>query len=405
MILKIQIYILLLLVSLDATSQTRDNSSYIYGTIITESDEEYTGFIRWGNEEMYWHDIFNSVKVESYKAPENITTRTLEKIDWSLKSLWSDNYCESCNTNKSFACLFGDLAQIEIIRGKRARLTFRNGSTIDVDGGSNDIGSRIQMTDYELGAINFDWDDIEFIKFKIAPDQASPPYGDPLYGTIITERKKKFKGYIKWDLDERHGQDLLNGESKYGDQSIPFENISLMEKIRNGNGLRVTFQSGREIEIEGSNDCNKGNRGIAIFRHDIGNIEMAWSDFKSVTFDKAPAKVYGPFEEPQRIAATMLTYDDVAWEGPIAFDKDEVWDFEFVDGDDDDIEYQIPFRNISKIVPKNRSFSMVHLKNGDVLLLGEKQDVSSDNDGVILNATSDQQEIINWDNIIEIIFK
>ena len=69
--------------TISAYGQT-NNSSYIYGTIITESEEEYTGFIRWGKEEMYWHDIFNSVKVESFKAPDKIIENVLEQIDWSL---------------------------------------------------------------------------------------------------------------------------------------------------------------------------------------------------------------------------------------------------------------------------------------------------------------------------------
>jgi len=67
MILKIRIIIFSLLLGCNAYGQY-NNSGYIYGTIITESDEEYTGFIRWGNEEMYWHDIFNSVKVESLES-------------------------------------------------------------------------------------------------------------------------------------------------------------------------------------------------------------------------------------------------------------------------------------------------------------------------------------------------
>ena len=392
--------------TISAYGQT-NNSSYIYGTIITESEEEYTGFIRWGKEEMYWHDIFNSVKVESFKAPDKIIENVLEQIDWSLKSLWSDNYCESCNKNHSFACLFSDIAQIEIKRGDRAKLTFHNGSTIDVDGGSNDIGARIQMSDYELGLINFDWDDIEFIKFKQAPEGISSPYGDPLYGTVVTERKKRFKGFIKWDLDERHGKDILNGESKYGDQKIPFENIKMMKKHRNGNGVKITFNSGREIDLDGSNDCDKGNRGIAIFRHDIGNVEIDWSDFDYVTFEPAPAMEYGQFVQAKGIAASITTYDDQEWQGYIAFDKDELWDFEFIDGDDDDIEFQIPIKNISKIIPKNRSFSMVYLKNGETLLLGERQDVSSKNDGVLIFAKDDTQDdvIIDWENIVEIIFK
>ena len=89
-----------------------------------------------------------------------------------------------------------------------------------------------------------------------------------------------------------------------------------------------------------------------------------------------------------------------------AFDKDEIWSFEFLDGDDDDIEFQIPMRNIERITPKNRSFSMVELRNGDQLLLGDRQDVSRNNNGILLFTDSSDLPIeIEWDDIEEIVFK
>jgi len=387
----------------------QDNSALIYGSIFTDAGEEYTGFIRWGKEEMYWFDVFNAEKNDQYKAPvKEKRPSNWNDIDWSLEGIWKDKYCNSCNVNHAFACMFGEIKKIEILRGDRAELTFKNGSTIIVeDSNTNDMGNTINMVDYELGKIRFDWDDISEIHFYSAPAVASSPYGSALYGTVKTERRKKFTGYIQWDMDERSGNDVLDGDTKYGDQKIPFEKISGIEKIRNGDAINLSFQSGRTIDLDGSNDCDDGNRGIGVFSPGIGCVEIEWEEFASVDFIEAPMSgiSYDDFGNARTLEAQIMTYNDETYEGMIAFDLDELWDFELLDGDDDDVKLQIPFRNIESITPKNRNYSMITLMNGDNLLLGDRQDVSSRNDGIIMLSGNDAKVKIEWDDVDKIIFK
>lgn len=395
--------------ALSTTLEGQDNGAFIYGTITTDSDEEYTGFIRWGKEELYWHDVFNAEKEENFNVPEKRKKESLlDGIDWSLGSIWTNSECQSCNTNHVFACMFGEIAELEILRGERAELTFKNGSSIIVDGsGTNDVDTDIHMYDYELGKIVFDWDDLSHIQFHKAPPSEKAPYGSILYGSVKTERRKTFTGYIQWDMDERNGNDILDGETKYGDQKIPFEKISEIAKINSGEAVEVTFQSGRKIELDGSNDCDSGNRGIGVFNPEIGNLEIEWDYFESITFLPPPAPIvsYDHFNQSSNLKADVFTFDDRNLSGPIAFDKDEIWEFEMLDGDDGDIKMQIPFRNISKIVPKNRSFSMIHLKNGEIYLLGDRQDVNYNNEGIIMLRSDKDGMHIEWENIDEIIFK
>ena len=35
---------------------------FLYGTVETNSGNNYTGLIRWGTEEAFWDDLFNSAK-------------------------------------------------------------------------------------------------------------------------------------------------------------------------------------------------------------------------------------------------------------------------------------------------------------------------------------------------------
>ena len=98
-------------------------------------------------------------------------------------------------------------------------------------------------------------------------------------------------------------------------------------------------------------------------------------------------------------------FNGTSHEGQIIFDMDEFWDMEVLDGNDDYVEYQIPFRNIGKIIPKNRSYSLIVLRNGQEILLGDTQDVSSSNDGIlILGNGSDKPINVDWDDIDEIVF-
>jgi len=90
----------------------------------------------------------------------------------------------------------------------------------------------------------------------------------------------------------------------------------------------------------------------------------------------------------------------------LIFDIDEKWEVEFIDGKDDTVKYQIPIRYIDRIVPKNKTYSQLYLKNGEILLLGEGQDVSYKNDGVLIFMSGKEKpRLIDWKNIIEIDLK
>lgn len=377
----------------------QDNDEFIYGKITTRSDDVYEGYIRWGKEEVTWHDIFNSTKADSRKKKGKGSL--WGDFDWSIGSLWKDEYRGS---NHTFACQFGDIAKLHIKGREKIDIELKNGALIKVDGGSNDIDATLNIRDYELGVVKFDWDRIEMVEFFEAPASNDHRYAKILYGTVETRRDGSFTGYIKWDKDERLGDDILDGDSRNGDQKIPFENIISIEKERDGS--LITFKSGRDIYLDGSNDVDNGNRGIEVYDPEIGNIIVPWKKFQRITFTDSPDGVaYSDYPNPEPLRGYVIDYRGDKYEGQIIFDKDEIWDFEFLDAYDDDIHFQIPFRNILQIIPKNRSFSEISLKNGKEFLLGDAQDVSSKNDGIlIVNKNQKDPVSISWDDLDEIIF-
>lgn len=368
------------------------------------SGNSYTGFIRWGKEEVMWHDIFNSSKIANkyIKSPQESKKSRWLDFDWNFSSLWEDKYR---STSHTFSCFYGDIKTLHVKSGSKVDLELKNGAIINLSGGSNDIGTRLHIYDYEIGDIPISWSKIESIDFFQAPQQEEFPLGKALFGTVST-RRNEYSGYIKWDLDERLGTDILDGDSKHGDQKIPFKNISGIEKL--DKGVMLTFNSGRTMKLTGSNDVNAQNRGIAVYQEGVGSIEISWKQFKKMTFEESPegSISYNEFDTPLGIDADVYTFDDKVHSGLMIYDIDEIWEIEFLDGDDDDIEYQIPFRNIRTIIPKNNSYSLIHLKNGQQLLLGGRQDVSRKNDGVLIYEKNVKEPIfIEWNNIDEIIVK
>ncbi len=393
-------FLLVLSILFSNRIDAQQGQSYIYGKVTTHSGEEYVGFMRWGTEELFWHDIFNSekLKTDEYKVQKKKTenSRWLD-FKWNWSSVWEDKYSTTPHT---FACFFGDIKTIHIQDGAKVDLELKNGSVIHLNGGSNDIGTSIKMIDYELGLISFKWSKIQKIDFLGASSKVELPYAPTIYGTVQTKRNGAFTGYIKWDLDERTLDGILDGNSNNGEQKIPFKNIKSIEK--ENNGARVILNSGRDIFLSGSNDVNNGNRGIAIYDDNIGGVEIPWNDFQMVIFSSAPQKGvdYDDFSIPKGLKGQVHTHNGLSYEGMLVFDIDEMWETEFLDGKDDQIQYQIPFRNISKVSPKNRSFSLIELSNGNQLLLGDTQDVSEKNDGVLVFDKSQKDpHYIAWDDI------
>ena len=86
--------------------------------------------------------------------------------------------------------------------------------------------------------------------------------------------------------------------------------------------------------------------------------------------------------------------------GRLVFDLDEGYGWEMLDGFKDDISYSIPLAYVARIEPRGSSSTLVKLKNGQELVLGDTQDVSDDNDGVlVLDNSSDEGSHVGWDSI------
>ena len=398
----------LFILTYEASAQSPENKGLIYGKVTT-FDRVYEGLIRWEDEEAFWFDHFNAAKVKNeYYEKIRSENRPAKSTDWSdfnwdFSSIWEDKYS---NTIHQFTAQFGDLKMIENTGRDQITVLLKNNLEIRLSGqGYNDVGATLIMEENELGEIKIRWDRIDKIEFKEAPASTRVKNRIPIYGKVETYRKGTFIGYIQWDKDERLAFEKLDGDDRNVDVSIPFSDIKYIEK--DGDGCNVELKSGKEYYLTNSNDVDSDNRGIIMTVPDVGKIEIPWKYFRNATLMSPPnfGPSYGAYSHPEGLFGTVYTVDEKRFQGKIIFDIDEAWELEILEGMDDGVEYQIPFRNIKSIQPKNYNFSMVKLKNGDQILLGDSRDVSDSNDGLLIYANPNAKpEYIAWSKVAEIIF-
>lgn len=399
---------LTLLMLIISTSMSA-NEGFIYGKLTTIDGDVYTGQIRWGKEEAYWTDIFNGTKEdnENYRYltredKEKLRDKSRDRNNWgNVWVNWNGGRNEY-ETTHEFQARFGDISKIEITRRSEVRITLRNGDELYVEDGSNDFGAEVRIMDEELGETSFRWSRIESIEFMNTPSNLRSKMGEALYGTVQFYGGE-LTGVIQWDHDERLSTDILDGDTRDGDVQIEFGNLTSIE--REGSGSNVVTKSGREMYLRGSNDVNSGNRGI-IVTTSFGRVDIPWREFKKVTFTDAPnsLKKYSDFAGMKKLTGSVSTTNGETLSGEIIFDLDEALNFEMLQGNDDDVEYIIPFESIKSITPKNWDYSTVILKDGTELTLGDARDVNEENDGVLVFSGSGDPKFVMWEDIKVISF-
>ena len=387
--------------------------SFIYGKITTFDDEVYEGQIRWGKEEAYWTDMFNASKRDNdnidYLSDQELKDLTESKHRRNggggnnLWNKWSNNEYHYDFIHQ-FSCQFGEIKKIDLKRYKRAMVVMKDDSKIKISGeGYNDLEADIVIYDQKKGRVKLRWSELLMIEFLATPPNLESQLGKPLFGTVKT-RDGIFVGQIQWDKDERVSSDILDGRNSEGKHKIEFEEIKAIEKM--GDGCDITFKDGSDDYLHGSNDVDDGNRGIIVSNPAFGRVVISWKDFRKVEFsDQVDMKImtYYDFQTPSPISGTIKTKNGTSHTGKIVYDLDESFEYEILNGEKGRLEFVIPFRNVSKIIPK-RDECIVELKGSNQqLLLEDSQDINRNNEGVLVFAQSDKPVYINWKDVEEIV--
>lgn len=400
------LFAVLLVLSLGARAAEaqQDNQGFIYGRVTADSGTEYEGFLRWGTQEAFWDDLFNSVKKDlpSYHYLERGDAERLRGRGSRVRVLDRDLRVEY-PSSRQFVSRFGDIASIEPGRRGNTLLVMRNGSEYEVEGGSDDVSDPIHVDDAGLGEIDLRWDRITRIEFSAAPRGADPG-AVRLYGTVET-RSGTFQGFIQWDKDECLNTDLLDGDTEDGDVQIRMGSIESIERLSRRASL-VVLKDGREMRLEGSNDVNEENRGIMIQDERFGRVTVYWQSFDRLTFSDPPGsgRGFGDYAPLGDLRGTVIDQDGERFSGRIVFDLDESQGWEMLNGELDGNDFDIPFVDVASVEPMRGGVTRVSLRSGETLELEGTQDVGSENSGILVFDDGPNPLYIAWRDVDRIEF-
>lgn len=125
--------------------------------------------------------------------------------------------------------------------------------------GTNDVdrdNRGVDISDPGLGRVVVAWEEFDALTFH--------------------PRRGESAAYVDFS-----GGGPLYGRSDGVDLDIEFARIRSIDKAGVSSVL-VTLRDGRTFEIDGSNDVNRGNRGIFVTGDDRRTVLVRWTDFQSL---------------------------------------------------------------------------------------------------------------------------
>jgi hypothetical protein len=390
-------------------SQALAETNQLYGKIYTKDDEIFEGFIRWDKNEASWDDVLDGNK----------------ELDRSHRKRYIDSDRRRKSRVKVFGItisedndgyyIFGDEAQSGIRMGhiskiipesdNRVTLMLKSGEEVELTNGSTDIGSDIRellIEDKGEGIVDLIWDDIDRVEFEAAPATSSE-FGKRLYGTVTTRRGDSYTGFICWDVDETFDTDIIDGKERSRNRKIEFSRIKSIER-RTSESSIVTLKDGKEMRLEGTNDIDSGNRGIAVSDPELGRLTISWDEFDILELkDPPPGPAYSSFDGGKKLQGTVYTESGEKFTGTIKWDDDEEYTWELLNGSYDDIDFAIEMGKIKSIEKISSRGSRVTLKDGRSFKLRDSNDVDDGNKGIIIKTTNDEVEV-DWEDFNKIEF-
>jgi hypothetical protein len=384
-------------------AQQPDPQGFIYGRVSTETGSTFEGRLRWGNHEAFWNDFFNSVKKER-QLPNEAKDKLRKKEKIKVFGITVAVRYEDLASSRLFKARFGDIREIRVRGDDKATVVMKSGTEFRVEGGSTDIGAKVQIWDRGLGKVDVEWDRIETVQFLPTPKGLEVDV-HRLFGPVQTT-VGDFHGFVQWDQDEGLSTDKLDGDSKDADMSIELGRIRSIER-ESRSSAEITLLDDRKFVLDDSNDVDSSNRGILVADDRYGHVLVSWGEFERVDFSvpENNGPTYESFEAGKPLEGTVTDRDGTTHEGRLIYDLDEAESWELFDGNMRDIEYSIPMSKIATVVPWSRDSSRVTLRNGEELELEGTADAGDGNAGVLVLNGDSEQTYLPWDEIRRIEFK
>ncbi|HOC41635.1 MAG TPA: hypothetical protein PKJ99_01350 [Thermoanaerobaculales bacterium] len=370
----------------------------IHGTVTTHAGSRYTGLIRWGGQEAFWDDLFQSAKLDlPFPAYAEPVEEPVES-DWWWQEIGRRLLREvKPGPRRVFAARFGDIARLEVVGGNAAVVTMRSGTSCRVSGYADDVGATLTVTDETEGETAIEWGRVDVVELSPAPAGAVFA-GHRLHGTVDAG-SRRFTGFIQWDEDEGLSTDRLDGDSEDGRVSIPFGAVAAIEQ-RSATSARVELADGRALVLDGTNDVNAENRGILVEDPRYGRVRVPWRCFRRIELARPDGSGpgYAEFPKPVRLQGAVTTTDGAAHVGRIHWDLDASESWELLEGVSDGLQFSIPFARVSSL-ERDGSATIVTLTDGEQLRFDDAEAAAGRPVGVVVEPDGGGEAFLPWPRV------
>ena len=383
----------------------------LYGRVMTMDGEEFEGFIRWGGNEGHWTDHIDATKhlprrfrreAERLSGDRSDRRRGIRvlgvRVGWDNDRRWT--------SSASSVIRFGHIRRMEILDDNYALFVLKSGEEQELSG-SSDLGRSLKLVVQEAngGEVELEWDELDFVEFLPAPRSTESPFGARLYGVLTARGGEEYEGWITWDRDEIFAVDELDGRDGRRRRSVPFGEIASIER-GSSSRAQVTLRDGRELELSGTNDVNRENRGIFIGDPGIGRVEVKWNEFREVRFTDPPDNMtYESLDGGHRLRGTVIAEDGASYTGAIRWDNDEQWSWEALDGESRDVQLDVEFGLIRSISYVSVRSARVTLLDGREFVMRGSNDVNDENKGIFIELDDVEMVMLDWDEFERVEFQ
>ncbi len=253
-----------------------------------------------------------------------------------------------------------------------------------------------------------------------------------IYGKITTVDGDTFEGLIRWDKNEASWVDVLNGTKELDDDhadltsqssrrktkrvqvfglnvaewdmdggwpgqaesGIRFGHLKSLEP-RGDDEAKLTLKSGETLILTGgSTDIGSNMRELIIEDVNEGETELSWEDIERVDFSAAKAGAESTLGD--RLYGTLTTRRGDTYTGFVAWDVDEVFGADLLEGESKERNRKIRFDKIAAIERYSSSGSTVRLRSGEEFVMKGSNDVDESNNGIIISDPSFGQVTVDW---------
>jgi hypothetical protein len=255
-----------------------------------------------------------------------------------------------------------------------------------------------------------------------------------IFGTITTKSGDHYAGRIRWDHNEGFWDDLIDAtktdddryesnhrhgarisilgikidSGDWGDENssseLCFGHIESIEPRSSGRVI-VRLKNGEKVRFEDSGtDIGSSNRGIEVDAGEEEVVDLDWGDVERIEFKPEPDDYHPTKGGVERLYGRVKTEagDDIV--GFVAWDMDEIYSTDILDGEVNDRDRKIPFGTIASIEKTSRDACLVRRQSGPEFRVSGTNDVDSGNRGVAVSVPGLGRVRIDWDEFESVTF-